>query len=77
MGIPQKVLVRGGFVLVAVASVAVGLVMRDGGEGEIGLYLAFVVLGAGLVSGFGSTLPGAPAAVRPEGAADASVCWWP
>ncbi|MGC5001102.1 hypothetical protein [Streptomyces sp. DT203] len=61
----------------AVASVAVGLVMRDGGEGEIGLYLAFVVMGAGLVSGFGSTLPGAPAAVRPEGAADASVCWWP
>ncbi|MFE7789570.1 hypothetical protein [Streptomyces sp. NPDC057460] len=61
----------------AVASVTVGLVMREDGEGEIGLYAALVVMGAGLALGFGSTLTGAPAAVRPEGAADASVCWWP
>ncbi|WP_406427054.1 hypothetical protein [Streptomyces sp. NBC_01589] len=51
--------------------------MRDDGEGEIGLYAALVVMGAGLALGFGSTLPGAPAAVRPEGAAEASVFWWP
>lgn len=61
----------------AVASATVGLVMRDDGEGEIGLYAALVVMGAGLALGFGSTLPGAPAAVRPEGAAEASVFWWP
>nr|WTB31199.1 MFS transporter [Streptomyces sp. NBC_00830] len=68
----QKVLVPGGFVLVAVASVAVGLVMRDGGDGGIGLYAALVVMGAGLALGFSPTLTGALAAVRPGDAADAS-----
>lgn len=51
--------------------------MCDGGEGGIGLYAASVVMGAGMVLGFGPTLTGATATVRPEGAADASVCWWP
>ncbi|WP_406449997.1 MFS transporter [Streptomyces sp. NBC_00876] len=68
----QGALVPAGFVLVAVGSAAVGLVMRDGGDGGIGLYAAFVVTGAGLALGFSPTLTGALANVRPEDAADAS-----
>jgi hypothetical protein len=41
----QRGLVPGGFVLVAVASVGVGLVMRDGGDGGFMLYAALVVMG--------------------------------
>ncbi|WP_392841254.1 hypothetical protein [Streptomyces sp. LN500] len=51
---------------------AVGLVMRDGGEAGIKPYAALVVMGAGRALGCTPTLTGAPAAVRPEGAADAS-----
>ncbi|MGW8798239.1 hypothetical protein ACWGN9_14335 [Streptomyces sp. NPDC055775] len=51
---------------------AVGPVMRDGGEAGIGPYATLVVMGAGRASGCSPTLTGAPAAVRPEGAADAS-----
>ncbi|MEV7404096.1 MFS transporter [Streptomyces sp. NPDC091267] len=68
----QAVLVPVGFTLVAVGSAVLGLVMRDGGDGGAGLYVAFVIIGAGLALGFSPTLTGALANVRPEDAADAS-----
>ncbi|MGW1085174.1 MFS transporter [Streptomyces sp. NPDC002596] len=68
----QRVLVPGGFVLVAVASVGVGLVMRDGGDGGFMLYAALVVMGIGMSLGFSPLLTRALANVRPEDAADAS-----
>ncbi|GAA3484642.1 MFS transporter [Streptomyces yanii] len=68
----QRVLVPGGFVLVAVASVGVGLVMRDGGDGGFMLYAALVAMGIGMSLGFSPLLTRALANVRPEDAADAS-----
>ncbi|MFJ7197709.1 MULTISPECIES: MFS transporter [unclassified Streptomyces] len=68
----QGALVPGGFVLMAVAAVAVGLLMRDGGDGGPALYVAFVVMGVGMALGFGPTLTRALADVRPKDAADAS-----
>ncbi|MFJ2878677.1 MFS transporter [Streptomyces sp. NPDC086796] len=68
----QGVLVPGGFVLVAAASLAVGLLLRDGGDGGPALYAAFVVMGVGLALGFSPTLTRALADVRPKDAADAS-----
>ncbi|MCX5500420.1 MFS transporter [Streptomyces sp. NBC_00053] len=68
----QGALVPGGFVLVAVASVAVGLLMRGGGDGGPVLYAAFAVMGVGLALGFSPTLTRALADVRPKDAADAS-----
>lgn len=56
----------------AVASVGVGLVMRDGGDGGFMLYAALVVMGAGVSLGFSPLLTRALANVRPEDAADAS-----
>ncbi|MFG2213713.1 MFS transporter [Streptomyces sp. NPDC048685] len=67
----QGALVPGGFVLVAVASVAVGLLMRGGDGGPV-LYAAFAVMGVGLALGFSPTLTRALADVRPKDAADAS-----
>ncbi|WP_392670432.1 MFS transporter [Streptomyces sp. LN785] len=68
----QRALVPGGFALVTAASVTVGLVMREGGDGGAGLYAAMVLMGAGLSMGFSPALTGALADVRPEDAADAS-----
>ncbi|MEL5959538.1 MFS transporter [Streptomyces sp. CLV115] len=68
----QSALVPGGFVLAAVASVAVGLLMCGGGDGGPVLYAAFAAMGAGLALGFSPTLTRALADVRPKDAADAS-----
>ncbi|MFI6723371.1 MFS transporter [Streptomyces atratus] len=68
----QRSLVPGGFALVAVASVAIGLLMRDGGDGGPWLYAAFAIVGSGMALGFSPTLTGVLANVRPEDAADAS-----
>lgn len=68
----QGILVPVGFTLVAAGSAALGLLMRDGGDGGAGLYAAFVIIGAGMALGFSPTLTGALANVRPEDAADAS-----
>ncbi|MGW0902412.1 MFS transporter [Streptomyces sp. NPDC002853] len=68
----QRALIPGGFALTAVSSAAVGLLLRDGGEGGPWLYVAFVGIGAGLSLGFSPTLTRALSTVRPEDAADAS-----
>ncbi|WP_202121160.1 MFS transporter [Streptomyces sp. BA2] len=68
----QRVLIPGGFTLTAVSAVAVGVLLRDGGEGGPWLYVAFVGIGAGLSLGFSPTLTRALSTVRPEDAADAS-----
>jgi MFS family permease len=68
----QRALIPGGFALTAVSAVAVGLLLRDGGEGGLWLYVAFVGIGAGLSLGFSPTLTRALSTVRPEDAADAS-----
>lgn len=68
----QRALIPGGFALTAVSAAAVGLLLRDGGEGGLWLYAAFVGIGAGLSLGFSPTLTRALSTVRPEDAADAS-----
>ncbi|MGW6024907.1 MFS transporter [Streptomyces sp. NPDC055099] len=68
----QRALIPGGFALTALSAVAVGLLLRDGGEGGPWLYVAFVGIGAGLSLGFSPTLTRALSTVRPEDAADAS-----
>ncbi len=68
----QRALIPGGFALAAVATAAVGLLLRDGGDGGLWLYAALVGVGAGLSLGFGPTLTRALATVRAEDAADAS-----
>ncbi|MEU4996312.1 MFS transporter [Streptomyces sp. NPDC021622] len=68
----QRALIPGGFALTAVSALAVGLVLRDGGEGSPWLYAAFVGIGVGLALGFSPTLTRALSTVRPEDAADAS-----
>ncbi|MEV2249612.1 MFS transporter [Streptomyces sp. NPDC050147] len=71
-GALQRALIPGGFALTAASAVAVGLLLRDGGEGGPWLYVAFVGIGAGLSLGFSPTLTRALSTVRPEEAADAS-----
>ncbi|MFJ2769545.1 MFS transporter [Streptomyces sp. NPDC087300] len=68
----QRVLIPGGFVLTAVSTAAVGLLLRDGGDGGPWLYVALVGVGGGLSLGFGPTLTRALAGVRAEDAADSS-----
>lgn len=68
----QRALIPGGFALTALSAGAVGLLLRDGGEGGPWLYVAFVGIGAGLSLGFSPTLTRALSTVRPEDAADAS-----
>ncbi|MEV5975652.1 MFS transporter [Streptomyces sp. NPDC052114] len=68
----QRSLIPGGFALTAVSVTAVGLLLREGGDGGLLLYAAFVGLGAGLSLGFSPTLTRALATVRAEDAADAS-----
>ncbi|MGW7369269.1 MFS transporter [Streptomyces sp. NPDC054841] len=65
-------LIPGGFVLTAVSTVAVGWVLRDGGSGGAGLYVAFAGVGTGLSLAFSPALTGALATVRQADAADAS-----
>lgn len=50
----------------------VGLVLRDGGDGGVWMYVAFLGMGVGLALGYSPTLTGALAAVAKEDAADAS-----
>ncbi|MFE5484002.1 MFS transporter [Streptomyces sp. NPDC056527] len=68
----QRLLIPGGFLLAAVASVAMGGVLRGGDAGGWGLYPALAAMGAGLALAFSPALTGALARVRPEEAADAS-----
>ncbi|MFG2497008.1 MFS transporter [Streptomyces sp. NPDC048441] len=70
--VAQRALIPGGFALTAVSAVTVGLLLREGGEGGLWLYAAFVGIGAGLALGFSPTLTRALSTVRPEDAADAS-----
>ncbi|MGW0117076.1 MFS transporter [Streptomyces sp. NPDC003327] len=65
-------LIPGGFLLAGLASLALGLVLKDGGAGGWALYPALVAMGTGLALAFSPALTGALAAVRPEDAADAS-----
>ncbi|MGW2225753.1 MFS transporter [Streptomyces formicae] len=68
----QRVLIPGGFVLTAVSTAAVGLLLRDGSDGGPWLYVALTGVGGGLSLGFGPTLTRALAGVRAEDAADSS-----
>ncbi|MFD6989786.1 MFS transporter [Streptomyces sp. NPDC059943] len=68
----QRRLIPGGFVLTALSAPAVGQVLRDGGDGGVWMYAAFLGMGVGLSLGFSPTLTGALAHVRKEDAADAS-----
>ncbi|MHC5903826.1 MFS transporter [Streptomyces sp. S6] len=68
----QRVMVPGGFVLVALAVTGVGLALRDGDHGGVGVYAGYAAVGGGLAMAYGPTLTRALAAVRPEDAADAS-----
>ncbi|MEE1753455.1 MFS transporter [Streptomyces sp. SP18CS02] len=68
----QNLLVTGGFLLSALSAVAVGGLLRDGGDLGPWAYLSFAVFGAGLALGFSPALTGALATVRKEDAADAS-----
>ncbi|MGW5862201.1 MFS transporter [Streptomyces sp. NPDC055239] len=68
----QRALIPCGFALTAVSTVAVGLLLGDGGQGGLWLYAAFMGIGAGLSLGFSPTLTRALSTVRPEDAADAS-----
>ncbi|MEU2558596.1 MFS transporter [Streptomyces longispororuber] len=68
----QPALVPGGFALAAAGSLAVGLLLRDGGDGGVGLYAALVGAGAGMALGFSPVLTRALATVAPQDAADAS-----
>ncbi|MEU6989509.1 MFS transporter [Streptomyces sp. NPDC046465] len=68
----QRALIPVGFALTAVSTTAVGLLLRDGGDGGLWLYAAFTGVGAGLSLGFSPTLTRALATVRAEDAADAS-----
>lgn len=68
----QRALVPAGFVLTGVASAAVALLLRDGGDGGPLLYAAFVASGVGMAAAYSPTLTGALAKVRQEDAADAS-----
>lgn len=73
--LPERLLriaVPGGFVLAAAAYAALGELLRDGGDGGPGLYVAFLGVGAGLGFGYGPTLTRALGSVRPQEAADAS-----
>ncbi|MFK4064616.1 MFS transporter [Streptomyces sp. NPDC029674] len=68
----QRPLIPVGFALTAVSTAAVGLLLRDGGDGGLWLYAAFAGVGTGLSLGFSPTLTRALATVRAEDAADAS-----
>lgn len=68
----QRALIPGGFALTALSTGAVGLLLRDGGDGGPLFFVALVGVGAGLSLGFSPTLTRALATVRAEDAADAA-----
>ncbi|MFD7325689.1 MFS transporter [Streptomyces sp. NPDC059875] len=68
----QRFLIPGGFLLAAIAAVAMGGLLRGGDTGGWGLYPALAAMGGGLALAFSPALTGALARVRPEDAADAS-----
>nr|WP_281251147.1 MFS transporter [Streptomyces indicus] len=68
----QQALVPAGFVLTALSTLALGLVLRDGGGGGLGLLVAFALGGTGMSLAYSPTFTRALATVRPEDAADAS-----
>lgn len=68
----QRLLIPGGFLLAAAASVAMGGLLSGGDAGGWALYPALAAMGAGLALAFSPALTGALARVRPEDAADAS-----
>ncbi|MFW6690423.1 MFS transporter [Streptomyces sp. MAR4 CNX-425] len=68
----RPALVPAGFVTTTVSFLAVGLAMRDGGEGGPGFYAGLTGVGAGLALAFSPNLTGALALVRPEDAPHAS-----
>lgn len=68
----RPALVPAGFVTTTVSFLAVGLAMRDGGEGGPGFYAGLIGVGAGLALAFSPNLTGALARVRPEDAPHAS-----
>nr|WP_233521444.1 MFS transporter [Streptomyces triticagri] len=68
----QRWLIPAGCTLVAVCTTAFALLLRDGDDGGLLLYLAFVGVGVGLSLGFSPALTGALAGVGPADAADAS-----
>ncbi|NGN69998.1 MFS transporter, partial [Streptomyces sp. A7024] len=68
----QPLTVPFGFALAAVSSVAMGAVLRDGGEGGAALYVALAGVGAGLGYAFSPNLTLALATVRQEDAPHAS-----
>lgn len=73
--LPERALraaVPGGFALAAVSYVALGWVLRDGGDGGVWLFAALAGCGLGLGLGYSPTLTRALGSVRPQEAADAS-----
>jgi MFS family permease len=68
----RPALVPAGFLTTTVSFLAVGLAMRDGGEGGPGFYAGLTGVGAGLALAFSPNLTGALALVRPEDAPHAS-----
>ncbi|GAA2120810.1 MFS transporter [Streptomyces synnematoformans] len=68
----RPLLVPAGFLTTTVSFLAVGLAMRDGGEGGPGFYAGLTGVGAGLALAFSPNLTGALALVRPEDAPHAS-----
>ncbi len=68
----QRALVPAGFALTALSTLALGLVLRDGGSGGIGLWVAFAGGGMGMSLAYSPTFTRALATVRPQEAADAS-----
>ncbi|RII08713.1 putative transport protein HsrA [Streptomyces sp. YIM 130001] len=68
----QGMLVPAGCTLVAVCTLAFGMLLRGGGDGGPLLYVAFTGVGAGLSLGFSPALTGALARVGSADVADAS-----
>ncbi|MGW1140025.1 MFS transporter [Streptomyces zhihengii] len=68
----HRFLVPGGFTLAGVSVLALGLLLRDGGDGGPLLYGAFGAFGAGVAAAFGPALTGTLATVRSQDAADTS-----
>ncbi|GAB2790562.1 MFS transporter [Streptomyces daliensis] len=64
--------VPGGLLLAGAAFVAIGALLRGGGDGGPWLLVAFVALGAGLGLGYNPALTGGLASVRKPDAAEAS-----
>ncbi|QKV95007.1 MFS transporter [Streptomyces sp. NA02950] len=68
----QPVVVPAGFTLATVSFIGLGLALRDGGDGGLGLYVALAGIGAGLSLAYSPVLTETLATVRQQDAADAS-----